>query len=293
MQPISLGKGAEKGKGLRAQNVPAWLAAAKSQSVGVQPSNARVGIIGRLRISTQRAHGKVLEWNGQAGWITPVEAVDHPDAQKFPKGLRLSASDVVPKGHKLSTGANVTFFVFSDGLGLGAESCMEFKGTPPTAGSSTPEDKLASSVGFAKGKGKGKTATLSKGKSLWDPAKGGTWVYTPQFEKSDNRPAKSGGKLNKETGKAAVFSGASRKLPRKRLTLDFPISGTVLEWKGTHGWVSPSEEVDHPKVKSAEGRLYLHKQDLIAATELSVGQEVNFHIFEDKAGLGVEECIGL
>lgn len=33
------------------------------------------------------------------------------------------------------------------------------------------------------------------------------------------------------------------------------------------------------------------QQDVLEQVKLSVGQEVNFHVYEDKTGLGAEECI--
>lgn len=241
-----------------------------------------------MRVTPQRVHGTIVEWTGSAGWVKPAEVVDHPDYDKNKKGLRLSAADVVPKGHVLSKGMEVTFFVYADGLGLGAESCMEYKGVYEDT---RPKPEKILSTATAKGKAAGRGLGLGKacGKGvIVDHAKGGIWIQTDvvsKFDKPANRPAKGAKGAGKQKGKA--FVGKARTLPRKRVTEDFT-SGRVLEWKGAYGWIEPDTTIDHPR---AEAQLYIHKKDLAFQDELSAGQVVTFHVFEDKSGLGVEECM--
>lgn len=176
------GKGSEKGKGkaaamatirnpvLKERPVPPWLAAASGRPANFVKLGANGGppkIVGRLRISPQRLHGKIAESNSMMAWIKPDEPIDHPDAKNTKKGLYLAAADVLPKGLELRKGMEVTFFVYSDGTRLGAESCMEFKGS--ALGSSEPKEEKAKP-----GKGKEKGA----GKWTWVPGGAGGKVAT-------------------------------------------------------------------------------------------------------------------
>lgn len=67
-----------------------------------------------------------------------------------------------------------------------------------------------------------------------------------------------------------------------------PINGTVLEWKGSYGWVEPSEPVKHP---TFNGKLFLHKDDLLVKEEPVVGSSLVFLIYSDPNGLGAERAL--
>lgn len=80
-------------------------------------------------------------------------------------------------------------------------------------------------------------------------------------------------------------------LPRERVTEE-AISGEVLEWKGTFGWVKPSEEIDHPAASRRGGKVYVHQRDLLdGVQELSEGAAVSFQLYVDPSGLGGEEVV--
>jgi len=154
------GKGSEKGKAairnpiMAERAIPPWLAAAAGRPANLGKLGAKGGppeMVGRLRIS-QRLHGTIVECNTMMAWIKPDAPIDHPDAAKTKKGLYMAVADVVPKGLELSKDMQVTFFVYSDGTRLGAESCMAFKGS--SFGSSEPKkEKVAPSKGKEKGAG--------------------------------------------------------------------------------------------------------------------------------------------
>jgi len=69
-----------------------------------------------------------------------------------------------------------------------------------------------------------------------------------------------------------------------------PVMGTVLEWKDRYGWIKLTESVDHPSAAKHEGKVYVHKQDLVGIEALDAGATVQFVLFTDASGLGAEQC---
>lgn len=280
--PVSKGMG--KGAGIHnsplTRKVPPWLAAAygmQDNRVSFQ-AHSKGGSSGtqarRQRVMQSRVRGTITDWNGSAGWIKPAEHIDHPDAKRTPKGLRLNAHDVNPKGHELSKGMEVTFFVFADGLGLGAENVIEYKGTFLDTESEKADTsrfpKLVEAFAERVAKGAGKGAGKVKG----------------------NIGKKGKGK-KKGSGQREEEQAAGQTLPRERITDGGGLAGICVEWKGHFGWIEPSTEIDHPKAAKRNGRLFVHCSDLMGSDELEPGQEVTFHVYEDASGLGAEECIAV
>lgn len=85
---------------------------------------------------------------------------------------------------------------------------------------------------------------------------------------------------------------ATADLPRTRVT-DVSVSGEVVEWKGKFGWVKATTDIEHEHAAKRDGKLYVNAKDLIGGEELTVGQAVEFHVYEDSSGLGAEECIAV
>lgn len=78
-------------------------------------------------------------------------------------------------------------------------------------------------------------------------------------------------------------------LDRESVT-ESPVSATVVEWKGTYGWVKLVENIDHPAASKHGGKVYLHKQDLKDGKEsLEQGSTVLVKIYADASGLGAAE----
>uniref|UniRef100_A0A7S1WLG1 DRBM domain-containing protein n=1 Tax=Alexandrium catenella TaxID=2925 RepID=A0A7S1WLG1_ALECA len=125
-------------------------------------------------------------------------------------------------------------------------------------------EEAAKPKGTGKGKGKGKGKGFGKGggKSWgWDWGCGWTW-------QSD-------------------ATGPDQ--PRERVTEE-RISGEVLDWKETYGWVKPCGDIDHPAAQLRNGKVYLHQKDLVGELKaLEAGARVTFHVYEDPSGLGAEE----
>lgn len=63
--------------------------------------------------------GKIQSWNGSHGWILPLDTITHP---LYKGKIYLKSSDV-DSSEPLSTGSLVTFFLYTDAQGLGAEHC--------------------------------------------------------------------------------------------------------------------------------------------------------------------------
>eukprot|EP00930_Biecheleria_cincta_P030920 TRINITY_DN2142_c1_g1_i1.p1 TRINITY_DN2142_c1_g1~~TRINITY_DN2142_c1_g1_i1.p1 ORF type:complete len:341 (+),score=89.00 TRINITY_DN2142_c1_g1_i1:149-1171(+) len=83
-----------------------------------------------------------------------------------------------------------------------------------------------------------------------------------------------------------MMGGSGPNLPRMRLTQE-AVDGQVVEWKGSFGWVKPTEPFDHPAAKRREGKIYASSKDVKG--EAAVDAKVKFHIYEDPQGLGAEE----
>jgi cold shock CspA family protein len=67
--------------------------------------------------------GEVLVMLGHYGWIRPFEEIDHPDAVKTGGRIYVHKRDVRSDG-KLVQGDVVSFYLYSDDQGLGAECCQ-------------------------------------------------------------------------------------------------------------------------------------------------------------------------
>lgn len=74
----------------------------------------------RERVSTAKVSGTVADWKGTFGWIKPSKPFEHEMANKHKGDIYLAKSDV-PQGTELKAGASLTFHVYVDNSGLGAE----------------------------------------------------------------------------------------------------------------------------------------------------------------------------
>merc|ERR1712137_1266146 len=96
----------------------------------------------------------------------------------------------------------------------------------------------------------------------------------------------------KDKGKGKGKSKGPRKpsgaeLERERRTEE-KFTGEVVSWTGKFGFIKPDEEVDHPNAQKKEGKIWVSVND-IDGDELTVGQNVSFHIYNDASGvLGAE-----
>jgi len=77
----------------------------------------------RKRISPALLTGKIVSWKGKVGWIQPQEAINHPKAAAHHGHIYLHEKDV-KDGRSMSPGQQVSFHVYADSTGLGAEGCF-------------------------------------------------------------------------------------------------------------------------------------------------------------------------
>eukprot|EP00931_Biecheleriopsis_adriatica_P102096 TRINITY_DN77119_c0_g1_i1.p1 TRINITY_DN77119_c0_g1~~TRINITY_DN77119_c0_g1_i1.p1 ORF type:complete len:355 (+),score=87.58 TRINITY_DN77119_c0_g1_i1:75-1139(+) len=87
-------------------------------------------------------------------------------------------------------------------------------------------------------------------------------------------------------------NGCQGPAPREVVT-PTPVTGTVLEWKGTFGWIKADVAIDHEAAQWKDGKIYIHKNDFKTGsglTELVEGQRVRFKVHADHNGLGADDC---
>mmetsp|Transcript_30155 Transcript_30155/g.76234 ORF Transcript_30155/g.76234 Transcript_30155/m.76234 type:complete len:310 (+) Transcript_30155:56-985(+) len=95
---------------------------------------------GRKRVRETPLTGKVKSWRGGFGFITPSEPIEHP---LFTGSLFLHKADI-DEPDKVDVGREVSFYLYADPQGLGAEQCtvLDSDGSPmdtPVADSSSLE----------------------------------------------------------------------------------------------------------------------------------------------------------
>lgn len=108
-------------------------------------------------------------------------------------------------------------------------------------------------------------------------------------EKVPKKPTE-GKKSKGKNGKNGWLPKGGPDLPREVIS-EATLAATVLEWKGSFGWVKLSEPIEHPAASRREGKVYLHKQDLKDGKELlAEGDMVLVQLYTDSHGLGAAEA---
>eukprot|EP00927_Polykrikos_kofoidii_P049717 TRINITY_DN43732_c0_g1_i1.p1 TRINITY_DN43732_c0_g1~~TRINITY_DN43732_c0_g1_i1.p1 ORF type:complete len:711 (+),score=142.27 TRINITY_DN43732_c0_g1_i1:135-2267(+) len=75
----------------------------------------------RARVADGRCTGSVTQWKGRFGWIWPDTPVKHDEAHKHGGRVYVHVKDVEDRV-ELAVGSAVSFVVYADGDGLGAEA---------------------------------------------------------------------------------------------------------------------------------------------------------------------------
>jgi len=278
----------------------------------------------RTRLSAEKFAGTVDAWKGKYGWIKPAEEIAHEKAAERNGNVFVALGDL-QGALQLEYGAPVKFHIFEDAQGLGAEEVEELgPGTPGgdpkgkgsskgfkgkdagkfggcKGGFSAPSyDKGGWGGNFGKGSFGGASAWGGKADAGWGApawggkggAKAGGWGVQNGFSKGADfsKGAKGGkGDFGGKKGGKDGNKGKGHLLERTRITAE-KFAGTVNVWKGKYGFIAPAEEIAHEKASKHNGALFVSINDLQdGMTELTVGQSVAFHIFEDPSGLGAEE----
>jgi len=218
----------------------------------------------RERVSAGRVTGRVISWKGPFGFIMPDTPFDHPMATMRGGKIYLDQIDV---DQELSgVGAQVSFFVYCDTDGLGAEHCIPAK---------------------ANGKGAGKLTRPANVSDKLKPASKAL-VKPPKSLKPKPPAAKP---PQTEEGGERKMAGAPPDLASRETVL-FDLSGVVKHWKGDVGWIKVEEDLDLPdaKGKAKKNEFYAHSTDVDGEMPLA-NAKVTFNLYKDNTGHGCENII--
>jgi len=86
----------------------------------------------RTRVSEEDRTGKVISWKGNYGWIAPDVAIEHESAKKRDGKVYVNKKDLKEGSPEMGEGALITFKLFEDPSGVGAEEVFVTKEAPKT-----------------------------------------------------------------------------------------------------------------------------------------------------------------
>merc|ERR1711879_442006 len=109
----------EKGIKTKQPKGQQW-SAKKAKKAPRQPTGPLV----RTAVSSKRLSGEVLFWRAKSGWIKPSTVIDHPQVKKHGGKIYIHQDDLKNGAAPLNKGAAVSFTLYSDESGLGAENVM-------------------------------------------------------------------------------------------------------------------------------------------------------------------------
>lgn len=259
----------------------------KAGGKGKRPKGPTGPELSRERLTAEKFTGEVTDWRGKFGYITPSEPIEHEAAAKKGGKIWASMADIESGATELAVGQEVSFHVYLDDSGvLGAEEIEEIGQAPkrPRAAPAKGASKGASSwAPPTKGKSSGKSSPP------WQAASSAPWNAGGKGKGKDWSVGGKGKDKGKGKGKDRGPRRASgAELERERLTAE-KFTGVVVSFKGKFGYIQPDEEVDHPDAKKKDGKVWVSVND-IEGDELTVDQQVSFHIYTDASGvLGAEE----
>merc|ERR1712048_628098 len=214
-------------------------------------ASANGGAGGRTKVLPNRVTGKVKEWKGAFGWIMPDAKIAHPGAQKHGGKIYLAHEDV--EAELSGVGATVSFFVYSDGNGLGAMNVRPGTATKPV--SNTP-------VGNKPG--------------------GNKPVGNKPAAQKPAVPLKTTAKKPFEKAKKATGAKPGQ---RERITED-AVMGEIVEFKEKICWIKLSEPIDGI---DEDKDLYCAREDVAEGCSKKKGTVVTCHVYKDAKGFGAEE----
>lgn len=129
----------------------------------------------RTKVTAARVTGKVVEWKGSFGWIQPDQQINHAEAAMNRGKIYLSEKDI--EAEISDVGAHVSFFVYADGTGLGAQECR-----PSGQGVGVAKTILKKSVSQdAKGLGASDPSRGARRRISDDPVRGQMKMWNGNF----------------------------------------------------------------------------------------------------------------
>lgn len=98
---------------------------------------------GRSRVNEEPMTGKVKTWRGGFGFIIPNSKVDHP---LFTGSVFLHKGDLLTP-EEMDVGKSVSFYLYADPQGLGAEECSVVEGDAAPASPTSADTKVLATPG--------------------------------------------------------------------------------------------------------------------------------------------------
>jgi len=274
-----------------------------------------------------RILGTVHEWNGQWGWIVPLQKVSHP---QFRGKLYAHRKDVKTSLGALAAGNTVDFILYADSRGLGAGDIREAE--PGMAGAVEPgevginvaEERLPD--GWEKIWSEEHSEYYYWNKSM----KESSWVppelpesvaqenrdnealpdgWSKNFDPEHNEyyywhaPTKTTSwerpkKPSDEQPPAEKEDTAQQAEPEVRPAVDGPalgqqrVKGRVEKWQGFFGWIVPTQELSaelKPLLESRQDKIYCNWRDVQEGITIKAGSLVDFLLYADDNGLGASD----
>lgn len=70
------------------------------------------------------------------------------------------------------------------------------------------------------------------------------------------------------------------------------VTGEVIEWRGTFGFIQPTVPINHPSATMRQGKVFAHKKSFLEGVEtVAQGQNVSFKLYAGSSGLNAQEVI--
>lgn len=264
----------------------------------------------RKRVSYKKLKGEVTRWGGKFGFVRIEDEFSHP---KLPaaKTIYMSALDLVDM-ESVKLGQKVSFFVFEDSEGLGAESVTAVGATSSVTLGSAPKisgaaaakpavakPAIAKPAGLLPAAPKLSAAKIATPKPTAAPKLGASVIRTiaskPIISASTNALVvglKAGvggpsGVLRPLAQAQPPAEKPSPKLPRERIS-EIQTTGEILKWSGAYGWVKMHQPIVHEKARP-DGTVFVSISDMAPHTATKPGTLLQFHVFVDSSGLGAED----
>lgn len=243
------------------------------------------GPLTRKAVSDELMDGKIESWRGSFGWIKPSKPVEGARSN-----LVYVAKSDVKDIHCQKEGAEVRFSIYTDQRGVGARN-VQLKGDEDELPKESTQSPSANGSGKPRIKATAKSSPKATTTASQPVGKNGKGAFGKDSKAAFGKGSKGCKAANWKGAKSEhsrIASTAAASV-RDRLT-DEPMTGRVLEWKGSFGWIEPNEEIDKSaEYWSATGRLYVHRADLAnGLSALEPGAMVQFHAFVDGKGVGAE-----
>lgn len=228
----------------------------------------------------KRLAGVLSEWNGDFGWIEPMESINHRDLERTGGLLHVAQKDFLSSSLAPTVGEMVTFTIFTDSSGLGAHKVsVAAAGAEADGGGAPPSHRIKLSTG-QEADADALKADLGNAKRQI-LKRMGTVPLLAAFAKK--------AKVSVNPSRAGVDDKGLPKASRQRITPS-RVGGTVTQWDGQQGTITPHDPIAVQGTQVLE--LPIRKEDVMPrGTELAEEIQVTFFAYRDDSGYGAESCM--